>query len=328
MTIDAVLLTGGTGFFGRALLRHWRALDTCGGRVPQVTLLSRSPVAFFQRHPEFRSLPWLTLVEGDVTKLESFPARREFGHVLHAAADSTLGPMLTPLQRYEQIVDGTRNLLEFARSCGKPRFLLVSSGGVYGPQPAELDAIPETYCGMPDPLVAGHAYSIAKRAAEHLCALYQDAYGIEVVVARCFAFVGRDLPLDAHFAIGNFIADALAGRPIRVSGDGTPVRSYLDQHDLARWLLVMLERGRPGRAYNVGSGEAITIAALADLVREVIAPSMAVQLAGSAHSLGNFRNRYVPDVSRAREELGLEVTLPLRGAIAGVAAWARGTGEF
>jgi len=73
------------------------------------------------------------------------------------------------------------------------------------------------------------------------------------VVARCFAFVGADLPLNVHFAIGNFIRDALTADALTVSGDGTPLRTYLDQSDLAHWLFTMLERGRSGEDYNVSS---------------------------------------------------------------------------
>jgi dTDP-glucose 4,6-dehydratase len=228
--------------------------------------------------------------------------------------DSTLGPQLTPLKRFEQIVDGTRHMLDYAVAHGIRRFLLTSSGGVYGPQPQDLEGIPESYNCMPDPLNAQHAYSVAKRCAEHLCALYQDRYGIETVIARCFAFAGRDLPLDVHFAIGNFIRDALYANEIVVKGDGSAVRSYMDQRDLAAWLLTLLLDGRPGQAYNVGSDQSVSIAELARLVRDVISPGKAVLVAGKSDQ-NNFRNRYVPDINKAQSELGLAIRVGLGDAI-------------
>lgn len=315
-----VLLTGGTGFFGRALLRHWLARAQSGEQVPKVTVLSRSPHSFLAQYPEFEGLAWLKLYQGDVLNPASLPAYEGFTHLLHGAADSTAGPRLSPLQRYDQIVDGTRHLLDYAAAQGIRRFLLTSSGGVYGPQPADVQTIGECYNGMPDPLEAGHAYSVAKRCAEHLCALYRQQYGIEVVIARCFAFVGRDLPLDVHFAIGNFIRDALHAPVITVNGDGTPVRSYMDQRDLAQWLEVLLRHGQAGEAYNVGSDVAITIGELAHLVRDILAPHKAVSIAARAVGDASFRNRYVPSIEKARNQLGLYLQHSLREAIQ-YAAW-------
>jgi dTDP-glucose 4,6-dehydratase len=310
-----ILVTGGTGFFGRALLRAWLDKYRSGVALPLVTVLTRSPATFLECYPEFSGLSWLAFYEGDIGNRESLPHGELFTHILHAAADSTLGPQRSPLQRYDQIVDGTRNLLDFAVACGAQRFLLTSSGGVYGPQPEDVAKIPEDWLGMPDPLNPANAYGVGKLAAEHLCALYHATHGIDTVIARCFAFVGEDLPLDVHFAIGNFIRDALWAEEIIVGGDGTPLRSYLDQRDLAQWLLTLLAAGKPNRAYNVGSDQAISVAALARLVGEIVSPGKAVRILGQA--AGNSgRNIYVPDIRRACEELGLVVTIPLEAAIA------------
>lgn len=309
-----LLLTGGTGFFGKALLRLWLEQHRRGIETPEVTVLSRFPEHFLMQHPEFSDQPWLNLYRGDILNPSTFPVSSSFTHLLHAAADSTIGPQLTPLERYIQIVDGTRHLLDYAVTQNIPRFLLTSSGGVYGPQPQDIAQIPEDYNGMPDPLNPQHTYSIAKRCAEHLCALYHERYGLATVIARCFTFVGRDLPLDAHFAIGNFILDALSAPEITIASDGTPVRSYMDQRDLARWLVTLLERGQPGQAYNVGSDNAITIRDLAHLVRDILAPGKPVHIAARPGN-NSFRNRYIPSLIKARDELGLELQHSLTTAI-------------
>jgi len=320
-----LLFTGGTGFVGRAVLRLLMARAAQGGvdEVPRVTVLSRNPERFLASHPEFAGLAWLGFHRGDVERFGSLPHGTRFTHIVHAATDSTDAAQLTVLQRYDQIVQGTRNLLQFAAENGVLRFLLTSSGGVYGPQPPTLECIPEDYCAMPDPLVAGNVYGVSKRAAEHLCALYGAQFGIETVIARCFAFVGEDLPIDAHFAIGNFIRDALFADEITVGGDGTPVRSYMDQSELARWLLALLERGAAGRAYNVGSDEALTIAELAHRVRDRLAPQKPVKILARAGTDSAGRNRYLPDISRVRAELGLRNEIGLDEAIERAAAGIR-----
>ena len=312
--LSKLLLTGGTGFFGRALLRNLAARQRSGLGVPSVTVVTRYPDAFREGHPEFLNLPWLQLQSGNVCEPQALPKRIAFTHIIHAAADSTLGPKLSPLERYDQIVRGTRNLLDLGVACGAKRFLLISSGAVYGVQPPHLDALPETWQGMPDPLNPANAYGVAKRTAEHLCALYGGSSGLQTVVARCFAFLGRDLPMDAHFAIGNFIQSALLADAITVAGDGTSLRTYMDQHDLADWLLRLLEHGKSGEAYNVGGEEIVSVGELAYLIRDLLAPGKPINI------LRNFadsqvRNRYVPDIRKAREELGLRVRIPLAEAI-------------
>lgn len=309
-----IFLTGGTGFFGRALLRFWLEQFIQGRYVPEVLLLARNPSVFLQSYPEFLHQPWLRFHSGDILDPGTLPNDRTFTHVLHAAADSTYGSKLDLLLRYDQIVLGTRNLLNFAVTTNAKRFLFTSSGGVYGAQPTDMEKIPEDYNGMPDPLDPANTYSVAKRTAEHLCSLYRERYGLETVIARCFAFVGQDLPLDVHFAIGNFIRDALGADAITVSGDGTPLRSYLDQRDLAIWLLTLLNKGQGGRAYNVGSDKAISIADLAHLVRDILSPQKAVHILGRA-GVNGLRSRYIPDITRARSELSLEVTISLDHAI-------------
>lgn len=307
-----ILLTGGTGFFGRALLCHFlssgKAADT------QIYVLSRDPQQFQSAYPNLATRERISFIQGDIQDRQSLPWDESFTHVLHAATDSTVGPLLKPLARFNQIIDGTRNMLDLALATNAERFLLTSSGGIYGQQPPELEAIPENWPGCPPLNMVSSAYSQAKRAAEHICELYRDAHGLHTVVARCFAFVGPDLPLDVHFAIGNFIRDALYANAINVSGDGTPLRTYLDQRDLANWLWTLLLQGLDGEAYNVGSDHVISINELAHLVRDLIAPEKTVRIVGFADPTA-ARNRYVPSIKKIQDLHGVRETISLEEAI-------------
>ena len=215
---------------------------------------------------------------------------------------------------FDTIVKGTRHTLDFAVQCKANKFLLTSSGAVYGRQPPEMTNIPEDYCVAPDPADPNSAYGEGKRAAEHLCALYFEKYGIETKIARCFAFVGPYLPLDIHFAIGNFIRDGLNGGPIQVNSDGTPYRSYLYAADLAIWLWTILFKGQTCCPYNVGSEEAMTIVDLAKEVAACFQKPIEVNIA-KAHDLRRLTQRYVPSTKRAREHCNLRQTVDLQDGI-------------
>ncbi len=280
-----IFLTGGTGFFGKWLLRALPA-------SARITVLSRDPERFVRTHPEFSGVEFL---RGDV---RDFPLPVEhFDYVIHGATASTI-----PLPDDEMesvIIGGTEHVLRM----NFDKMLYISSGAVYDPNPPEF--VNENASGTPV-----NAYGRGKKTAEQLCL----ASGKPFTIARCFAFIGPYLPLDAHFAIGNFINDCLHRRPLVIKGDGTPRRSYLYAGDLAAWLLKILTDGLPGRAYNVGSDESLSIRELAELVKTVCENPRPVEVR-TPPAPGQPVSAYVPDISRARHELGLKITVPLADAI-------------
>ena len=307
-----LLLTGGTGFFGTWLVRTLLAMiDRLAVRA-SLTLLTRAPERVRRELPDIAGHPAVTLLGGDVRSF-AFPDG-PFDCVIHGATPASAALTAgNPLEMFDIIVSGTRHVMDFCRQAGVGRMLFVSSGAVYGPQPPTCAHITEDFPGAPDPLDPGSAYGEGKRAAEWLCAAWAEKGDLKIPVARPFAFLGPGLPLDRHFAAGNFLADAVAGRPIEGKGDGTPYRSYMYPMDLAAWLLTILVKGQSGRAYNVGSDEAVTIAALARRIEDA-AGGLPVRFAQTPDPR-KPASRYVPCVDRARNELGLTVRVGLTEAI-------------
>ena len=290
-----------------------------GRRDPRT---DRDPTAFVRKAHHLATDAGIRFLQGDVCSFP-FPAG-DFAYIIHAATKSSAKLNIEdPLQMVDTIVLGTRRVLEFASQQPRRAFLLTSSGAVYGRQPPEISHLNEEYPGGPDPLSPGSAYAEGKRTAELLGAIYAEKFAIPVKTARCFAFIGPYLPLDIHFAIGNFIGDGLRGEPIIVKGDGTPYRSYLYAADLAIWLWTILVKGEPGRAYNVGSAQVISIRDLAHLVAQLLEHPVPVNILGTPVP-GAIPERYVPDINRARLELGLQVNIPLEEAIRRTLKWYMG----
>ena len=320
----SIFITGGTGFFGHWLLASFAASNDRFHLNARAVVLTRNPEKFRAGVPELASHPAISFHPGDVRDF-TFPSGA-FTHVIHAATPASAAlNTAQPLEMIDMIVQGTRHTLDFARHSGAREFLLCSSGAVYGRQPPELDRVAEDYNGAPDCLDPHFAYAEGKRMAELLCATYARdtaAAPLAAKIARCYAFIGPYLPLDAHFAAGNFLRDTLAGRPIVIQGDGTPCRSYLYAADLMIWLWTILAKGQSGRAYNVGSETAVSIRDLAQATVDAIAPGTPVEIKGTPVP-GRLPERYVPSTDRARAELQLQEYIDLSDAIRRTAAWHR-----
>lgn len=314
-----IFLSGATGFFGAWLLSSLLGAEDRLGLGNKVVILTRDPGRFKRNFPGLATHRALTVLRGDVRSFEHPAGPVDF--VVHAAMDaSAVMNEQHPAELFDVIVSGTRRMLDFSVSRGASRFLYVSSGAVYGGG-GGAGPITEDERRAPDPLNPASATGEGKRAAEFLCAAAAKSSGLSTSVARCFSFAGPYMPLDSHFAAGNFMSDAVAGRPIHVKGDGSAVRSYLYPTDLAIWLWTILLEGTPCRAYNVGSERAVSIAELARLIGELAGGRSPVVLAGgNSPAVGS--KSYVPSTERARTELGLKETVPLEEVLSRTYRWA------
>jgi nucleoside-diphosphate-sugar epimerase len=313
-----IFMTGGTGFIGCWLLEVLRRADLGLGLGLHVTVLTRNPGSLKTKAPHLAAHPGFRFMAGDVSTFE-FPAE-QFSHLIHAATDASAHLNETnPLQMFETVVQGTRHALDFAVACKIERVLNLSSGAVYGQQPWTVEKVGEDWLGAPDCTNPKNTYAEAKRAAEMLVGIYRKQFDSRIVTARIFALLGPYLSLDSHFAAGNFILDAMQGRPVVVQGNGQPVRSYLYAADLVTWLLHILVRAPAGRFYNVGSDEGVSIASLAQRTAKLLGNGE-FRVLGSQDSGWN-PGRYVPRTDLVVEDLGVRRTVSLDEAILRTASW-------
>jgi dTDP-glucose 4,6-dehydratase len=313
-----IFISGGTGYIGRWLLEAFRHANLSLDLDIAITVLSRDPAKFLAMCPYLRDGE-ITYIKGDVRDF-AFP-EGQFTHVIHAATDVIAEQ--TPLHTFDVTTSGTRRVLEFCQSAGVQRVLLLSSGAVYGRIPPECRGVPETYLGCPDLSSPKSAYGIGKVVTEWLGSAYSAESEMACSSARVFAQVGPHLALDKQFAAGNFILNALNNEPFIIRGDGTPCRSYMYATDLVRWLLAILVRGRASTAYNVGSDESISIEDLAKkiaLLGGIPTPDIRVALKPTP---GQLPECYVPDISRARSELGVDILVSLDEAFTRTIDWYR-----
>jgi dTDP-glucose 4,6-dehydratase len=314
----SLFVTGITGFFGRWLLLLFKWLNTTQAAGIKIIALSRNPNDFLNKNPSLKNANWIEWIAGDVQNFSISSISCDF--IIHGATDTSAAAGKDAGLLLNTIIKGTENVLTTAKKAQAKRILFISSGAIYGTQSPNVTHIEETTSTAPTPLNIANAYGEGKRVMELLGAIHSHETSADVMTARCFAFVGAGLPLDAHFAIGNFIRDALKSDSILIRGDGTTERSYLYAADLAVWLLRLLVSGKSGEAYNVGSDQSFTMAELAHTVVKTLCPGKPVIIQGKPDPTA-ARNRYIPSIDKARSQCGLGVWTPLNQAIALTASY-------
>lgn len=305
-----LLVTGGTGFIGKWILATiLSAVDRLNLRT-RIDVISRGDLSHLLQEFSF-----VGHLRGDV---RSIAIDRTYDLIIHGAASSS-APFGkgdgAPEAMASTIIDGTRRMIEIGGRT-RARVLFFSSGAVYGPQ---IHPVAEDAIGAPDPRDPRSAYGLAKRLAENYVAIATSENMIDGVIARLFAFVGPGIPLDAHYAVGNFLNDILHMRPIEVLGDGRPLRSYLYCGDLSEWCWALIARGQSGGAYNVGSPESVSIADLAQRAAAIVEPNSSVRILESVEA--GPAPCYVPITELSRRDLDLEPRTTLEDALRQTFEW-------
>jgi dTDP-glucose 4,6-dehydratase len=306
-----VFLTGGTGFLGSWLVESFLFANDSLFLGAEMKVLSRNPAYFLEKRPHLKSNPSLQFVVGDVRDFKMPEGAVDF--VIHAAMDpSSVSPGQNANEKAVESFDvgysGTKRVLEMCRAQKGLKYLFISSGAVYGPQPENLSSIEESFSGAPNLNSSAFAYGEGKRVAEWLGQMYGESYGFDAMTARCFAFVGPLLPLNGHFAVGNFIRQVLAGEDLVIKGDGLAQRSYMYASDMTIWLWHILVRGQKSQSYNVGAEKAWTMRDLAQKIIEIENPKLKLRVLGKATS-GISGDLYLPSTRKAREQLGLKLSI-------------------
>ena len=219
----------------------------------------------------------------------------------------------TDTNKTKTLFNGTKNIMQIAIENDISKILFTSSGVVYGSSTKDLKDENDIDYSLDNEKRNGLAKG--KILAEDIICKLSVENNINFKIARCFSFVGPYLPLDMHYAIGNFINDAIFKENIIINGDGSPYRSYLYITDTLVWLIKLLVGSAEG-IFNVGSERRIQIIELANMVRDIIAPSKKVIIQEKEMHEGNFkRNIYLPNTKKIRESLGVKEWTSLEDAI-------------
>ena len=296
-----IFITGGTGFFGKCILGTLIFLNERHRMYCSAGVLTRNAERFKKDFPQFHHNS-ITYIQGDL-KTFSFPSG-SFEYCIHAANETANLDNTDEYEILDAAFQGTNRVLNFAKEKNVASILYISSGAFYGRQPSEMKMVSEDYFGAPDIRQLKSCYGEGKRISEYLCFYHGQKWKLNIKIARCFAFIGPYLPLNSHFACGNFILNCLKNEPILIKGDGSTIRSYMYAADLVICLLKTLIHGENLTAYNIGSNEEISIEQLAQKVSSHFSPKPEILILQKGQN--SLPERYVPDNNKIKAKLALK----------------------
>jgi dTDP-glucose 4,6-dehydratase len=319
-----IFITGGTGYMGKCLLdlliqgNHELQLNL------SITILTRDIKKFQSSFPLGKNSPILNFLESDIR--QAFDQETKgYDFIIHAATPAATNEVIElsknkPEELLETITDGSHQVLNVCKKNKDARCLYISSGAVYRGINDHKIFHEQDWNSRNNIPADTDPYMLGKRAAESLFfeAFYNQAFK-NFSIARCFTFIGPYLPLGIHLAGSSFFTNIAKQEPITVNSDGTALRSFMHSYDLAVWLTTILIKGKAAEVYNVGSDEVVTIKDFAKKISTLFYnhPIIIKEEVPCDPS----KKYYLPNINKARQELGLELKYELKQSIQDAAKW-------
>jgi UDP-glucuronate decarboxylase len=306
-----VLVTGGSGFIGSHLSKRLFELGYDVLVADNFYSSTRQNLQELLREPRFE------IIRHDVT----FPLYVEVDEIYHLACPaSPVYYQRDPVQTTKTCVHGSINMLGLAKRLGA-RILLTSTSEVYGDPAVHPQS--ESYWGNVNPIGIRSCYDEGKRAAETLFFDYHRQHGLGIKVARIFNTYGPKMLADDGRVVSNFIVQALRGEPLTVFGDGSQTRSFCYVDDMVDGLIALMNSpAEVTGPINLGNPGEFTMLELAKQVLDLTGSQCPIE---HRPLPADDPTRRKPDISRAKELLGWQPTVPLREGLARTVGYFRET---
>jgi len=302
MEPKSLLVIGGTGFFGKSIVKYLSNNSLLNIKIKKIFVLSRRKLELAIYNKKLKKKFKIIKINSNILTIKSLP---KADYVIYAAI----------LKNYKNDHKAVKNYLNLAKKYHlKSKILYTSSGAVYGKQPETNKGFKENYLQFNNKISFKKSYkkeySEIKLKNEKLFQQFGKD-GAKVSIARCFSFVGPNLPLNTNYVIGNIINNILRNENIIIKANYKIMRSYMYSDDLVKWLFKILDHSNNlCPIFNVGSDNKVSIHKIANVLAKkynlkVLSPKI------SSKKIDN----YIPNINKAKKELGLKLSYNSQSAI-------------
>lgn len=310
-----LFITGATGYVGKCFLDLLLTAEESLGLNMKIHILTRNTNRFLTEFPRIRTFKNISFIEQDIREsLESVPYNLDF--IIHGATPASSQERAyflkqNPISLLDMIKNSTEKILSLCKSRKDTKCLYISSGAVYDSLQSSIKFQETDYQALNNDselllTKKSDPYSLGKILSERafLKAQAQSEF-TNFNITRCFSFIGPYLPINSGFLGSSFFENITRKEAITIKGSGNEIRGFMHSRDLAIWLITILIKGKPSETYNVGSDAALSVKEFASKISEYF----------NNHEIyvkkqitpNTPRKYYVADISKARQELGLEL---------------------
>ncbi len=307
-----IMITGATGLMGKYLIEVLMKRNELKGLHTKVVAVGRSRDKFLSRFSDVEGHEEVDFYECDVQMPCKYDGKLDM--IVHMASNTHPRQYATdPIGTEMTNILGTYNLLQKASENKGCRFVLVSSGDIYGDNRSSKEYLSEKDCGYIDCNTLRAGYIEGKRASEALCNAFKEAEDVDFVTARLCRIYGPTMQTTDSKAISQFINNAIVGKDIVLKSEGKQVFSYLYAYDAVSALLTVMTKGVSGNAYNVAdNNHCLSLRELSSLLAEIGNSRVIFELPDSLESKGASTFQNVKLDATKLYELGWESRVGLK----------------
>jgi nucleoside-diphosphate-sugar epimerase len=294
MKPTSLLIIGGSGFFGKSILKY--LLKNNFLKIKKIFVLSRGKLELATYNKKLKKKFKIIKINSNILTIKNLP---KTDYVIYAAI----------LKNYKNDHKAVKNYINLATKFHlNSKLLYISSGAIYGKQPKATKGFIESHFQFNNKISfkSGYKkeYSKIKLKNEKLFQKFGKIGG-KVSIARCFTFVGEFLPRNSQYVAGDFIKSILNNQNLNIKADHQVIRSYMHEEDLVRWLLKIINYSNKNcPIYNVGSDDAISISKLASLLSKKY--NLGIDSTNIKFSKAIF-DKYIPNINKAKKKLKLRI---------------------